>query len=238
MFYHALTGNGGATPVENLEPVLLWTNSNPTASFAAQTVSLDLSDYAGVLVEYERSIALNNVISRAYVKKEDYDIVGFGAGNGGGYGSAVSAAGRNVKVNDNGVIFGSGYSTAEDNSAFIPVKIYGVKDYVIEPQIGDLLWTNPKPNAVFTGQKISVNLAKSKGVIVEFMLSSNTQIISSRQLLYKNDTMFGVGYIAGENATSRNITAIEDDGVTFSNGKSISSDDNGVLIPYKIYAIN
>ena len=48
MFYHALPGNGGTTPTEDLEPVLLWTNPNPTAEFTAQTVSLDLTDYAGV----------------------------------------------------------------------------------------------------------------------------------------------------------------------------------------------
>ena len=52
MFYHALTGNGGTTPTEDLEPVLVWENSNPEAEFAAQTVSLDLTDHAGVLVEF------------------------------------------------------------------------------------------------------------------------------------------------------------------------------------------
>lgn len=133
MFYHALTGNGGTTPTEDLEPVLLWENSNPSAEFAGQTISLDLTDYAGVLVEFERSIALNDIISRAYIKKDDYNVVGFGAGNSGGYGSATSAAGRSVKVDNNGVVFGNGYSKAEDNSAFIPVKIYGVKSYVVEP---------------------------------------------------------------------------------------------------------
>lgn len=129
MFYHALTGEN--TPTEDLEPVLLWENSNTATAFAPQTVSLDLTDYAGVLVEFERSIALHDVISRAYIKKEDYSTQGFGAGNGGGYGSATSAAGRSVKIDNNGVIFGSGYSTAEDNSAFIPVKIYGVKKYLV-----------------------------------------------------------------------------------------------------------
>lgn len=132
MFYHALTGNGGTTPTEDLEPVLLWENSNPTSAFAAQTVSLDLSDYAGVLVECELDISHNDIITRAYIKKEDYDLVGFGAGSGGA-GSATSAVGRTVKVDDNGVIFGNGYTTAVNNTASIPVKIYGVKGYVVEP---------------------------------------------------------------------------------------------------------
>lgn len=234
MFYHALIGKGGDTPAEDLKPVLLWENPSPTNAFAAQTISLDLTDYAGVLIECHQTDT-ESYGTRVYIKKTDSSangITGMGFLNNGG----TSGLARDVSVSDSGVTFTTG--TNLHDTICVPNKIYGVKAYVVEPQIGELLWTNPSPSTAFAGQKISVNLAKSKGVIVEFMLSNNTQKISSRQLLYKNDTMFGVGYVAGENATSRNITAIEDDGVTFSNGKSVSSDDNGVLIPYKIYAIN
>ena len=71
MFYHALTGNGGTTPTENLEPVLLWENSNPTAEFAPQTISLDLTDYAGVLVEFNSANDQSILATRSYLSKSD-----------------------------------------------------------------------------------------------------------------------------------------------------------------------
>lgn len=101
-----------------------------------------------------------------------------------------------------------------------------------------LLWTNPNTATEFGPQKISVDLSNSKGVIVEFMLSNSNQLVKSRQLIYKGEQLFGAGYTAGANGTSRNITAVEDDGVTFENAVGGSVVSNGLLIPYKIYAIN
>ena len=101
-----------------------------------------------------------------------------------------------------------------------------------------LLWTNPAPPAPFGAQKISVDLSNAKGVIIECMVSSNSQILYCRALIYKGKTTFGIGFTAGTTASSRNVTAVEDDGVTFANGCVGSSEEAGVIIPYKIYAIN
>ena len=228
MFYHALTG--GNTPTEDLEPVLLWTNSNPTAAFTAQTVSLDLTDYVGVIVEFYDND------TRLYVKKDDTD-------NTAGHYTVDASYTRKVTINDNGATITEGYvfgsnNETKNNNVLLPYKIYGVKDYVVEPEVGNLLWTNPAPTASFGAQKISVDLANAKGVIIECMVSYNTQLPNTRVLIYKGNTPFGIGYSAGTTATSRNVTAVENDGVTFATGYTGASEDGGALIPYKIYAIN
>ena len=123
MFYHALTGNGGT---EDLEPVLLWTNNNPTADFAAQTISLDLNDYVGALVEFKNT---ETITSRVYVKKDDSK-TSFGSG----YTTTSAGVGRNISITNDGVTFGNAKdATTNSNSALIPTTIYGIKEYVVEP---------------------------------------------------------------------------------------------------------
>ena len=129
MFYHALTGKNEPTPVEDLEPVLLWENSAPTATFAAQTVPLDLTDYAGVIIEFNQSNASTTLYSRTYVKRSDTFNI---AGN---YGAASTFA-RNVSINDNEVTISNAYpagsNSTPDNNILIPYRIYGVKYYIVE----------------------------------------------------------------------------------------------------------
>ena len=130
MFYHALTGNGGTTPTEDLEPVLLWENSNPSAEFAAQTISLDLTDYAGIIVECYTNITISVVCSRGYIKKTDNTNIGVGTV----YDSDTFARGRRCNVTNDGVVFYDARTGSDtSNEAVIPYRIYGVKDYVVEP---------------------------------------------------------------------------------------------------------
>lgn len=128
MFYHALTGNGG-TPIEDLGPVLLWTNSNPTAEFAPQTVSLDLSNYIGVIIECLSKTNEQNLTSRVYIKKGETLI-----------GGCNTDTYPNVRlitaINDEGVSFGIARDTNTHNNYTIPYKIYGVREYVVEPVSG------------------------------------------------------------------------------------------------------
>lgn len=130
MLYQGIIG-GGSSPVEpqDLSPVLLWTNNNIGTPFTAQTVNLDLTDYAGVIVEFNRSASSDaqTFANRSFIKKGE-------TGLGGGNTVAVTAASRNVSCSNTGVTFEGGYSgtTANDN-AVIPTKIYGVKEYVVEP---------------------------------------------------------------------------------------------------------
>ena len=129
MFYHALTG--GNTPTEDLSPVLLWENSSPTADFNAQTISLDLTDYAGVIVEFRKTTSSTKINTRLYAKKnEDVDEI-FGAGSY--YTKGDSNTARGVNVTDAGVTFAEGYGNMTlNNKTTIPIRIYGVKEYVVE----------------------------------------------------------------------------------------------------------
>ena len=231
MFYHSLTGNGGTTPTEDLEPVLLWTNPSPTSDFTAQTVSLDLSDYAGVIVEFIKSTTSNKINTRLYAKKnEDVDGI-FGAGSY--YVKGDSNTARGISVTDTGVTFAEGYGNMSlNNKTSIPIRIYGVKNYVVEPQIGNLLWTNPAPAASFGAQKISVDLSNAKGVIIECMISGNTQLPNCRTLIYKGEASFGIGYTEGTIPSSRNVTEVEDGGVTIGTAYLGTSEDVNTLIPY------
>lgn len=233
MFYHAINGEGTGPQPEPMAPVLLWTNPNPTSAFAAQTIELDLSEYAGVIIE-----------GNSYINNIDYgfrEFIKIGESKSGGRMNPTKDAGasRLFTINNNGIDIGNcfEYQTAK-NEAAIPTKIYGVKEYVVEPVIGEILWTNSNPSTAFEAQKISMDLSNAKGVLIEFIVSGNYQEICSRELVYKGETSFSTGYTAGVNATSRKITAVENDGVTFGAGWAISSESAGVLLPYKIYSIN
>lgn len=46
---------------------LLWQNSNPSAAFAAQSVSLDLSAYRAVIIEYQTDFTGNQYFTSAFV---------------------------------------------------------------------------------------------------------------------------------------------------------------------------
>ena len=131
MLYQGIIG-GGSSPVEpeDLSPVLLWTNPNPSSAFGAQTVSLDLTDYTGVIVEFIND-DVNYTRSRVYAKKSDsFNSYPIGAG----YVSNTNAYSRNiVNVSDTGVQFSDGATTSAQNQFVIPFKIYGVKEYVVEP---------------------------------------------------------------------------------------------------------
>lgn len=232
MLYQGIIG-GGSSPVEpeDLSPVLLWTNSNPGAAFAAQTVSLDLTEYAGVIIEFHDND------TRLYVKKNDTD-------NTAGRYTIDTSYTRSITINDNQMVISDTYTAGSNgtqyinNTVLIPYKIYGVKEYVVESVVGDLLWTNPNPTTAFTPQKLSVDLSNSKGAIIEVMISTTTQLVCSKQLVYKGDGPVGIGYSAGRVAQTRNIANVEADGITFETGYNANTASDTILIPYKIYSIN
>ena len=130
MLYQGIIG-GGSSPVEpvDLSPVLLWTNPSPTTEFAGQTVSLDLTEYAGVIVEFITSAGTNVLGSRLYCKKTD------NYGNlGAGFVSDNGCARNVLSVNNTGIEFGNALiATSQTNNLVVPIKIYGVKEYVVEP---------------------------------------------------------------------------------------------------------
>lgn len=122
----------GAIGALNSNPVLLWTNQNPTAVMGTQTINIDLSEYEAIIVFYK------GTQSPQFVKKNtsDKQLLNFS-----GLGDQASAfiGTRTVGVNNNSVSFGIGRytylrdggsgsgTTGNGNAQCIPQKIYGVR---------------------------------------------------------------------------------------------------------------
>jgi hypothetical protein len=118
------------------KPELLWTNPNPTSSFAAQTVALDLSPYKSVCIEY-----VQNPTSSAkcypkafYAVGDTVSIPGSGATQqgfiGGAYGKSGSVYGtaRDLTITSTGIVFGTGYAQNGAGPGYgVPQRIWGIK---------------------------------------------------------------------------------------------------------------
>ena len=101
-------------------PVALWTNPSPSASFANQTVSVDLSDYDAVLILVKHGTAQSADVSYDMY----HGVIYLPVGVTGAYISAPSQANyRSVNVTTSGVQF----VTTSAAAASIPCKIWGVK---------------------------------------------------------------------------------------------------------------
>lgn len=107
----------------NSNMVLLWTNSAPTSAFAAQTISLDLSAYEEVCIEYANGTTLD-------IYYQDYCRVGVSARLTYLAGSnTFSISHRQANVGSSGVQFLGGIQggSSGNNSICIPTRIYGIK---------------------------------------------------------------------------------------------------------------
>lgn len=114
---------------------LLWTNSSPTSSFRAQTVSLDLADYKLVFVVFDMyNVNILNATSvlapinlsqtfQAVISRGATDII---------TGSLYTYQ-RNFTVDSSGVNFLSGYQAngvsawTSNDVIMIPYQIYGIR---------------------------------------------------------------------------------------------------------------
>lgn len=111
---------------------LLWTNPNPESVFPAQTLSIDLSGYESVVIVSKGYNTVSTYLPlKILIPKngKQYTIIGnqnnFNGGNIGTY--AYTYFGREVIVNDNSIVFSTGYitSSALEDNACIPLEIYG-----------------------------------------------------------------------------------------------------------------
>lgn len=101
---------------------LLWTNASPTSSFAAQTVSLDLSGYDAVLIDVNCAYEFPD-FGTCFVC-----MVGRGVYMDVWNPTQNSKYFREATVASTGVTFGQGYfSTGANNNCAIPFRIYGIK---------------------------------------------------------------------------------------------------------------
>ena len=241
MFYHALTGNGGT---EDLEPVLLWENSSPTAAFNPQTISLDLTDYAGVIIEFNESAVMQTIAGRLYCKKTDNYSRFVGVGFVTPDQSQVATSARCIiKVDNNGVEFGNSATNNAGNNQtiLIPIRIYGVKEYIVEPAVGDLLWHNDNPTTALDTKEIAGDYSKYSKLYVEGRLSvSNDYKLTA--ILEKSNS--NNGGIAGWNSTTNSlyrIVAFTDSNISIKNcnsydSSSITQYNSGCIIT-NIYGI-
>lgn len=118
---------------------LLWTNPNPTSSFAAQTVSLNLSGYDMVEIAfYQATSQLYTHTKRVLVGcVSDLGVVTTRfLETSGTSTSGTWSTSRQVNVKTTGITFGAGayeytYNNGNNhvvnNSYTIPLKIYGIK---------------------------------------------------------------------------------------------------------------
>ena len=108
----------GGKPSSVLGPPL-WTNASPDASFAAQTVSLNLAGYAAVLIEFKaissKTTVLGLVGSTAILLA-----INNSSNNRNGT--------RTATISDTGIAFGNcTYNGAQTNTNCIPQRIFGIK---------------------------------------------------------------------------------------------------------------
>ena len=109
---------------------LLWTNPNPTSSFSAQTISLDLSKYDAVEISFRRWSTETILYTQRVLEKN--------AGVGMSTAADNFLSYRCCLFTDSGVTFdppyyypdyagGSWTLTQRDTRAYVPYKIYGIK---------------------------------------------------------------------------------------------------------------
>jgi len=97
---------------------LLWTNTTPSTNFAAQTITLDLSDYNEINVIFaEQTDRLTNLFSYTLRNAENLQMCATTL--------VQSARGRIFKISSSGVEFLAGYSgSSTANNIAIPYYIY------------------------------------------------------------------------------------------------------------------
>ena len=134
----SVNGQTGAVVISTGQtaPTLLWTNSSPNGSFAAQTVAIPLSDYSFVVIEYGVDGVGTLLTSflpvptlpppEGYSSYNELQGMYVTSSNG-------RMAKRYLQISTTGIVFGSGtrfdnYNSGNstDNSVCIPTRIWGL----------------------------------------------------------------------------------------------------------------
>lgn len=101
---------------------LLWVNSSPSAAFAVQTITLNLSSYNGVIITHKNSYSDASVGYRTYVPIGEACRL-----DSGWTSSSRQTANRLCSVYSDRIEFQTGRTnTTNNNSYLIPIEIYGV----------------------------------------------------------------------------------------------------------------
>lgn len=112
-------GGGGTTTLESL-----WTNSSPSSSFTAKTVSLDLQNYDFLIIGIRFTTSTDNY-ANVIVKTDGTSVIEAFLASSNRYRRSISA-------NSTGITFGGGEkaspsatSYSSDNTCYIPIYVYG-----------------------------------------------------------------------------------------------------------------
>lgn len=108
---------------------LLWTNSSPTSSFTAKTVSLDLSAYSAIEIEFKHANSSNSFLYQKFKIPSDDMSLFYMTGKG----TYFELESRAVTVTTTGVTFADGrraqatWTASSDNIRCVPTRIFGIK---------------------------------------------------------------------------------------------------------------
>ena len=109
-----------------IEIVKLWENASPTSAFAAQTLSIDLTNYDEVIIESLSGVSANasKYLTSVICPKGKITTA---------LAQAYTMRLRDFTVNMTNIVIGVGrdlgtnWSAVTDNSSAIPFRIYGIK---------------------------------------------------------------------------------------------------------------
>lgn len=246
-------GVGGGATVD-----LLWTNPNPAASFAPQSIQLG-GKYDAFCVSFFAAASNNEQMQTQMVVADDgatTQRIGF-------VNYYTNVGTRDATVYKNLIAFGnsnSGSGGSTNNANIIPYKIYGVsfsgKTSTAPAPVSPgwtLLWANPSPTESFPPQDVNVALSGYDFLYIEFLPYGT----GFEQWAGRTINIFSVGCVgnlsfallnqsAGQ--TSASLEAInrlfdsDESGVHFQNAVSVvaggkSSLTNQWAVPTKIWGV-
>jgi len=218
----SVIGGGGGGGGGSL--VLVWTNPNPSSSYAAGTESVDLSEYAAVLIK-----TLNDPSSQTPQFHSEIVFVG---DTGVCYSSNASTTGytykRQASVSQSGVTFGGGYrNTSAGNGYAVPQEIYGIS--MGTPPVVDPLNTFSGSIVTFT----SLKARAFKSFVGSFMCSQSYNGYSKPWAAGKGSNLCGGLDLANEIQSKISSATIDTTNKTVSYAYNASQDDN-INIPSNI----
>lgn len=252
------------TEEKDISKDLLWTNPNPTAEFAAQTISLDLSEYDFIFIKAAGYPNVSSdypagLIKWFEVKKNESTILDM---NVTFFNTSTSSnaywGGRTCIVSDTGVNFEQGISYkvndttshvgTSSNGSVVPIEIYGIKNKINvttavvtdKGQHTNLLWENASPTTSFTAQTISLDLNGYDEYEVEFALGSDVLCYDAARASVGKSVFLSMNdalsiYRRKVTYSSGSLEFSSASAARVSDTASSTNDD--CLIPTKIYGI-
>lgn len=103
---------------------LLWTNASPTSSFSPQTISIDLSTYKDIIVQFRIDTSANDSSFTNFCPYYDT----YSANQPGQPDSSAAQVWRKYTVSATGIEFNNGGKDSSNNNEYaIPLRIFGIK---------------------------------------------------------------------------------------------------------------